>query len=241
MQLVAVVDLMAGCVVHARRGMRNEYRPIQSGLCASAAAPDIVAALLRLHAFDALYIADLDAILGRGDNWATIRMLREDFPHLSLWVDAGMTDAASCAAFLDADLGTPVLGSESLVDIRLGEILRESGHAAILSLDFSNGRPLGSPAVFEHAELWPRRLLAMNLDRVGSDLGPDLALLSMLQTRAAQCNIYLAGGIRDRADLKAAQIAGAAGVLLASALHARTLSPADLARFGDDPPRRTSP
>jgi phosphoribosylformimino-5-aminoimidazole carboxamide ribotide isomerase len=47
MKLIPVMDLMSGQVVHARRGERDQYRPIQSILCPSAAPEAILQALIE--------------------------------------------------------------------------------------------------------------------------------------------------------------------------------------------------
>jgi Uncharacterized protein related to proFAR isomerase (HisA) len=52
----------------------------------------VVGGLLGLAAFPTLYVADLDAIEGTGDNEAVLRHLRRRFPRLGLWVDAGFRD-----------------------------------------------------------------------------------------------------------------------------------------------------
>jgi phosphoribosylformimino-5-aminoimidazole carboxamide ribotide isomerase len=59
----------------------------------------------------------------------------------------------------------------------------------------------------------------MTLDRVGADAGPDLDTLAAIQARAPRARLFGAGGIRGEADLQAARAAGAAGWLVASALH----------------------
>ena len=58
MRVVPVIDLMAGRVVHARRGDRSNYRPLESKLTRSSEPVAVVAALLALAPFDTLYVAD---------------------------------------------------------------------------------------------------------------------------------------------------------------------------------------
>ncbi|MGE3290704.1 MAG: nickel transporter, partial [Geminicoccaceae bacterium] len=91
-ELIPVVDLMGGVVVHARAGDRDRYRPLAQSLVAASAEPvAVVEGLLGLHPFPALYIADLDAIRKQGDNTSTILALRHRFPELRMWVDAGFS------------------------------------------------------------------------------------------------------------------------------------------------------
>ena len=90
MQIIPVIDLQGGHVVHARRGERAAYAPIRSSLAAGADPVDIAAALLRLHPFDTLYLADIDAIQRQGDNTAAIAAIRTACPGVELWVDTGI-------------------------------------------------------------------------------------------------------------------------------------------------------
>jgi len=54
---------------------------------------------------------------------------------------------------------------------------------------------------------------------VGTTAGPDLARLARCRALAPKSRCYSAGGVRDIRDLERLQDAGAAGALLASALH----------------------
>ena len=80
LRLIPVIDLMDGMVVHAREGRREECRPVRSRLTESAAPLDIAQALLELHPFKTLYIADLDAIARRGENRDSLLAIRQRFP-----------------------------------------------------------------------------------------------------------------------------------------------------------------
>jgi phosphoribosylformimino-5-aminoimidazole carboxamide ribotide isomerase len=67
-KLIPVVDLLNGEVVHARKGQRSHYLPLQSSLCQGTQPETVVGALLDLYPFRTLYIADLDAIQRRGSH-----------------------------------------------------------------------------------------------------------------------------------------------------------------------------
>jgi phosphoribosylformimino-5-aminoimidazole carboxamide ribotide isomerase len=227
-QLIPVIDLMGGIVVHARAGERARYEPLRSGLADGSEAIDIVRGVLGLHPFDTLYIADLDAIQRRGDHFPLIDRLRARFPDLRLWVDAGFDDLDAALRFLDADLGEMVLGSESQHDLGLLDALGNE-RRLVLSLDFKGEERLGPDALFERPDLWPERVIVMTLARVGGAAGPDLARLAMIREQAPARRLLAAGGVRGRDDLAALVHAGAAGVLLASALHDGRLTARDLA------------
>ncbi len=232
--LIPVIDLKGGMVVHAREGRREEYRPVRSRLSPSAEPSKIVKALLELHPFRTLYVADLDAIQRRGDNLESIRSIHQHNPGLEIWADAGIADETALEHWLDASVGRPVIGSESLLDAAFLSVVRERcmDPAPVLSLDYQGNDFMGPPALLTHPELyWPQRVLAMNLQRVGSDKGPDLALIVALAKRVTGCQVFAAGGIRCVEDLRQVQSVGAAGALLASALHDGRIGPSHLAQF----------
>jgi phosphoribosylformimino-5-aminoimidazole carboxamide ribotide isomerase len=235
-KLIPVIDLLGGQVVHARRGDRANYRAVQSRLCDGAEPLTVVRALLALHPFRCLYIADLDAIQRTGDHRDTLARIRSTFPDLELWVDSGLADGNAAANWRASGLGLPIVGSESLRDLAaLRDIAAGlSGSPWILSVDFRGEEFLGPAELLRRAEeLWPQRLLAMNLARVGSMHGPDLDLIRRLIRIAPAREVYAAGGVREVADLDAAASAGAAGALVATALHDGRIGAAQLARLAD--------
>jgi phosphoribosylformimino-5-aminoimidazole carboxamide ribotide isomerase len=229
--LVPVVDLKDGAVVHARRGERGAYRPVRSGLCAGHDALEVVRGFLRLHPFAAIYIADLDAIEGRGDNLAAIAALSASFPNVALWVDAGLHSARALAAWRRRALGRPVVGSESLLRVEDWTAMAQGGRAdLVLSLDFRGTDFLGPRELLGDPDSWPRDVIVMTLERVGGAAGPDVARVRALKAKAGGRRVFAAGGVRDRRDLQRLAEAGAAGVLLASALHDGRIGADDIAR-----------
>lgn len=239
LQFIPVVDLKGGIVVHAREGRRAEYRPVQSRLCKGADAETIVDALLRLRPFRSLYVADLDAIQRQGSNLDTLKRIRRSFPHLDLWVDSGIADEQSLDAWLQSNIGHAVIGSETLLDAEFMSLARKrcGDLSPVLSLDFIAEQFKGPQALLtEPARYWPERVLAMNLRRVGSDTGPDLGLIETLAAKAPNREVYAAGGVRSVEDLERVAAAGAAGALIATALHDGRLGRFQLAQFSKNTP-----
>lgn len=212
------MDLMGGVVVRAMRGDRENYRPLDSRLCPSFSPLDVAHALLELYPFKQLYIADLDAIRGTGNHLDTVALLQKEFPSLEIWLDAGMRTLADLSRWSSLDVQW-VVGTESLQDEASAIALLDSlGTNAILSLDFHHHSRKGLASLFEQPHLWPQRVIAMTLDRVGSHSGPDMALLELLMKQSGR-EIFAAGGIRDTHDLEHLKQQEISGALVASALH----------------------
>ncbi len=227
MDIIPVLDLRGGIIVRARMGQRDHYRPLESQLTSTCDPVDVMRGFYAVYPFKTFYVADLDAIMGTGNNEVTLRRLKAAFPAAVLWVDNGLADPAAALRWLDAGLGHLVVGSESQRDAAL--LQRLSAHDRIvLSLDFREQAFQGPPALLEEVNSWPRRLIVMTLARVGSGTGPDLDRLRAIREVAAGRGIYAAGGVRDRADLAALKGEGIAGALVATSLHDGRLHGNDL-------------
>jgi phosphoribosylformimino-5-aminoimidazole carboxamide ribotide isomerase len=227
-----VIDLLRGQAVRAAGGQRSRYRPVTSALCAGSDPLTVARALCAHSASSRLYVADLDALQGGEPQWAVLEALHHALPATELWVDAGLADVAAGLALRDrlgaaAAAVVPVFGSESLRSRAAFEGCFAPGQAlageAALSLDRRGGQRLDAAGCWDAPDLWPRRVIVMTLDRVGSGAGPDLQTLAEVRHKAPGALLVGAGGIRDAADLDAAGAAGADAWLVASALHDRRL------------------
>jgi len=224
--VIPVIDLLHGQVVRALRGDRRSYRPIESPLCGSSD-PLTVARILCLHCASAiLYVADLDALQGGEVQLTVLRTPLGGLPGVEVWVDAGFTDAGAALSLLahlgaDAPRVVPVLASESISSRQaLETCFPQAGlRRAALSLDRRDGQRLDAAGCWDAPALWPKRVIVMTLERVGSDAGPDLDTIADVRRKAPGAMVIGAGGIRHAADLAAAGKAGADAWLVASALH----------------------
>ena len=229
MHLIPVIDIKGGVAVAARGGDRANYTPLVTPLARSTDPLDVARGYLALHPFDTLYIADLDGIEGRGANLDLIAGLTNALPHLSLWVDNGAHSDDAVAALLAHDRTVAIVGSETGISQDAFDRLKlKHGARLVLSLDFKGDKFLGDSRLLAERTSWPDRIIAMTLARVGSDGGPDLDQLGKIAAAAGLRKVYAAGGIRNLADLEAAKAAGAAGALVATALHNGQIKAGDL-------------
>lgn len=220
--VIPVIDLMGGVVVRAKMGARHAYRPIETPLSPTADPVDVVAGLLTLASFSTFYIADLDAILRRGDNVGSLFRLRKAFPGLQFWIDCGASDIA--AIDFIRPFGESILGSESQDDIAF----LESQRNVVLSLDFKGDHFVGPADILARPDIWPDRVIVMNLMRIGAGIGPDFERLRVIRALSGSRKLFAAGGVRGPGDFVALKDFGVEGVLVASALHDGRLRPKDL-------------
>jgi len=226
MQVVPVIDIKGGVVVHARRGQRDNYAPLRSPLVEGCEPVAVARALCRRCRTTTLYVADLDALAGELVNEAALGALAAV---AEPWVDAGATTPDAAAALDRAGVARNVVGTESLGPDA------EINSPVVLSVDLRDGRLIsrdpelagrGPVTVVPLARaLGVRELLVIDLARVGSGSGPPLDAVAELAAALPAVAIYAGGGVRDDADLRALESAGAAGALVATALHEGRITP----------------
>jgi HisA/HisF family protein len=227
--VIPALDLKGGVVVHAVAGDRTAYSPIASPFGAADNPAAIARGLLAATGSPDLYIADLDAIAGIGNHFELVRGLSYALPGTTLWIDAGFSDVADCAFWLPLG-ATLVIGSESLAAVDdWRDIHGAFGEGVVLSLDFGSDGTRGPEPLFSDPALWPLRLIAMDLTRVGTDTGPDVARLKTIIEEADGRAVYAAGGVRNARDLAAIAALDARGAVIATALHAKAITDNEIA------------
>jgi phosphoribosylformimino-5-aminoimidazole carboxamide ribotide isomerase len=231
MQIVPVLDLKGGIVVHARRGERSAYAPLRSPLVEGCEPVAVARALGAACRTNRLYVADLDALAGEAPGESTLAALAVV---AEIWVDAGATTTERAAALRRAGAARNVVGTESL-----GRGATTEGGPArpplVLSVDLRAGRLISPDPELEGREpaaaaglargLGVSEVLVIDLARVGSGSGPPLDAVAALAAALPEVEIYAGGGVRDDRDLRALASAGAAGALVATALHAGRITP----------------
>jgi phosphoribosylformimino-5-aminoimidazole carboxamide ribotide isomerase len=227
MRVIPVIDLKAGVVVHARRGQRAQYAPLRSPLVQTSDPAEVAHTLCKLCRTKTIYVADLDAIAGAPPDLQTLSALAAQ---TEPWVDAGATTPDRAAALAQAGAARNVLGTESLkhsvpsgppqrvlsVDLREGKLISPLE-------DLAGQRPVAAAPLA--TELGVREVIVIDLARVGTATGPPIAAVEELAKALPGLEIYAGGGVRDDADLRALEDAGAAGALVATALHEGRITP----------------
>ncbi len=234
MEIIPVLDLKGGVVVHARMGLRQTYRPIETPLSTNSRPIEVVRGLLSIYPFTSFYVADLDAIEGKGDNDDVLIALRLSFPELALWVDRGLAELRGVERWLGAGLGHLVLGSETQSTAGVVQHFCKD-ERIILSLDYRGDVFVGPSALLNNTDSWPSKVIVMTLARVGSATGPDMERLTDIKARAIDRRIFAAGGVRNADDLATLAQAGIAGALVATSLHNGALTGAQIARLQSRP------
>ena len=223
MNVIPVIDLLGGQVVHAKKGERNRYKPIQSLLTPSSNPLDIVQALLEVYPFKQLYIADLDAIQNTGTarhiNYNVIATIKQRFYELEIMVDAGIQSPQALDIWHLSGVNI-ILGSENyqtLNDFLLVQT-RLQNHFT-LSLDFFANGFRGPSELIESSQHWPQNVIVMTLENVGANQGVNMSILEKVRQLSQETKLFAAGGVRNQLDLFSLKELNIQGALVASALH----------------------
>jgi phosphoribosylformimino-5-aminoimidazole carboxamide ribotide isomerase len=235
MKILPVMDVQEGRVVRGIGGRRREYRPLTPECD-----PIRVALSFRERfGLEELYLADLDAIAGKPPALHLFADLQELGFHL--WVDAGVTNAASAESLFAAGIDTVVAGLETVTGpTALAQVCNGRAGRVVFSLDLREGIPLGATTEWKlrdarsiarrAVEVGVERLLLLDLARVGTGRGTGTETLAAeLISNYPGLEVAVGGGIRDVADVRRLKTMGVKAVLVASALHDGRMGREDIA------------
>jgi HisA/HisF family protein len=261
MDIIPVLDLAGGVAVWAQAGDRSRYEPVASALT-PASVGDPVALLrafrTRLGA-TACYVADLDAIQGGAVQRTALRELAQLETGFAgpIMVDAGAHTPESTVEVLACGASEVVVGLETLRAFTdLGEIVRMAGRRRVVfSVDLRLGSPILHPGMHDAAGTQPSALsltaqaveagvsivLLLDLARIGTGCGADLELIEALRRQFPAVRLLAGGGVLARRDLDRMRDVGCDGALVASAIHAGTITAVDLADLATEPVGAQSP
>jgi phosphoribosylformimino-5-aminoimidazole carboxamide ribotide isomerase len=239
MRIIPVLDLMEGLVVHAVKGQREHYQPVRSILAASADPLEVARCLQAETKCRTFYIADLNAIQGKGHNREAIGEIASQLD-VELWVDAGVADGGSATRLVEAGADVVIIGSETLSGLQQLRFIYDSvsGEKLIFSLDMAKGRVLSraealkgiapSQALARLTSEGLDRFILLTLDTVGTGGGPDLPLLQAAKRDYPNHTFIAGGGVKTPDHLQALSDTGVDGVLVATSLHRGWIAGRDL-------------
>jgi phosphoribosylformimino-5-aminoimidazole carboxamide ribotide isomerase len=228
MKVIPVIDVLNGVAVHGIRGERERYQTLKSTLCRSADPLDIALTFESLG-FSSLYLADLDAILGKSANFNIYRQIMTQ-TRLDLMVDAGTTGITKAKKVLATEVSKIVIGSETLSSLDfLGQAVKAFGEdKVVVSIDLKEGKVLSvSEAIAsmdtvsfaqELRKTGIDQIILLDLDRVGTEHGINLTVMKKILEKTG-VELLVGGGIRGLQELEELRKLGVSGALVATMLH----------------------
>jgi phosphoribosylformimino-5-aminoimidazole carboxamide ribotide isomerase len=233
-RLIPVLDIKDGRVVHAVGGTRENYQPLACPYTGSHQPVDIARALLQMAGANELYIADLDAIMGRPRVSRGVLSLME-MCREPTWLDAGIGHKLTVNELPNLPHVHPIVGFETCFKPQaLEAALAQAGEPPLaFSIDLKDGRLIGNWRNWELDDdrdalglarrvvaMGAQTLIVLDLARVGTGTGTGTEpLLKAIRKELPDIELIAGGGIRSLADVEILGRCGADAVLIASALH----------------------
>lgn len=214
-EVIPVLDIMNGLVVRAIAGRREEYKPLESSILSRKPDPLSILNGLKNIGFRTIYIADLDAIMDREDNRYVIDLAMK--MGFKIFADIGRRGLE----FEDEERLVYVIGTEYMWYPHEIEILNNR----VISLDmyddlvtFRNTRKNLDDVLARIKQLNLKKILVIDLSRVGTELGVNKAIVSKV-VEYFPGKVIVGGGIRSERDIIELKNMGVVGVLVATAIH----------------------
>ena len=241
MKVIPVIDILNGIVVHAVKGKRREYQPLQSNLTRSVE-PLEVAKTFKMLGFSEIYIADLDAITKHNMNFKVFKNIADE-TSLKLIVDAGVSDIERAEKMFDCGVSKVVIGTETLKNKNfVNEAIKVfKSSRIIVSLDLKGEKVLVKLGfagcvnpmclLSEFNEMGVSNVIVLDLARVGSEEGVNVDFLKKV-LKHHFFDVYVGGGVRNTEDLLEIKKLGVSGVLVATTLHSGKIAIEDLKHVG---------
>lgn len=234
-----MIDVLERRAVRGIAGERGRYDDLKTRWTRSIDPAEVAGALVDAYRPLRLYVADLDAILHQRPAFDLYQRIAN--LGVKVWIDAGVRRPVDCLRLRDAGVTGIVIGLETWIDP--GELPRLRAEIPDVELIFSLDLKGGVPRIAEGA-IWKKSssrgiaseaaphvdgVLLLDLGDVGTGTGGSTdALLHELSREREMPPLIAGGGIRGMEDLGRLARAGAAAVLVASALHDGRILPEDL-------------
>lgn len=220
MEIIPVLDLMSGIAVSGKSGERDTYKPLRT-VFSKTPDPVEIAISLKRWGFKRIYVADLDAIEGRGSNLEIVGKINHVLPVVLDW---GVKDLESFAFSLDfAD--KIIIATETITSwADLVEIFNKfPKERIVVSIDIKDGQVLSknlslsfSEVKSELEKLKPEEIILLDISGVGTLKGFNMDLLNKF--KRMEDSLILGGGITPK-EIQNLNAAGLNKFLIGTALH----------------------
>ena len=228
-RIIPVIDILDSKAVHAIKGERAKYKPLESKLINSSDPIEIIKLLKQKFNFREFYIADLDAIIKYSPNLEILSKILK-IPEIDVIIDPGIKDKEDLLKYSQYKIKKLILGLETINDYNIiNEGLRILGkYKLIVSLDMFKGKVISKikdlrnqnplNVVNKLKRFGVKELILLDLFRVGQKIGgiPQVYLKILKNFKGA---VLVGGGIKDLMDLTSYYNNKFSGVLIATSLY----------------------
>jgi phosphoribosylformimino-5-aminoimidazole carboxamide ribotide isomerase len=219
-ELIPVLDLMSAIAVSGKSGKRDTYKPLET-IYSKTPDPVEIAIALKRQGFKRIYVADLDAVEGKGSNLEIVRQINHVLPVMLDW---GVKDFRSFTFALDYAQKV-IVATETLNSWDdLEEIFEKYPKERItVSVDIKDGQILSRyiSTTFDEIksklkQLKPEEIILLDISSVGTLNGYNRDILN--EFSGMEDSLILGGGITPD-EIKNLIECGVSKFLVGTALH----------------------
>ena len=232
-KIIPVIDILNSEAVHAIKGEREKYKPLNSALIKSSNPIEIARRIKHDTLISEVYIADLDAILRREPNFSLLTEILT-IPEIKVMIDPGIIFAKDIIEYSNCELDSLILGLETIKNLDvISDCLEIIGYQkTIVSIDMYkevvqtnvkeilNQHPIEIIKKIE--DLGIKKIILLDLFKVGQKIG-GIPPLYLEIRKKFKGQILVAGGIKNIKDIEMYKQYNFSGVLIGTALHDGTI------------------
>lgn len=242
-KILPVLDLLKGVIVHAVKGERQNYKPLDSYLFKKPDPNLIINILHNKYKFNDFYIADLDAIMESKPNYELISEILKN-TDISFLLDPGINKLEEVIEFSSLGVRNLILGLETLEDkdtiqkIIQSEILKN----VYVSVDMYAEKILTRIKEYQNLsilniirdlkDLGVSKIILLDLKKVGSKNGGIPLLYKEIRDNF-KGDVFVGGGIKDLTDVLDYYYSGFSGLMIGTALYDGTINLKELTSLID--------
>ncbi len=209
-----------GIAVSGKSGKRETYTPLKT-VFHNSSDPVAIAIALKETGFERIYVADLDAIEGKGSNLQVVSEMNQIIP---VMLDYGLNNSEDVGKILDT-VDKVIIATETIKSLNELELLFSlyPKQNLVMSVDIKEGIIMGKHINADFKDIIkiikkikPFEVILLDISRVGTENGVDPELINSFID--LETNLILGGGLRNR-DIPELNDKGIKNFLVGTALH----------------------
>ena len=220
---IFAIDIKCGKVVKAYAGARFNYKPLILKNKDFSNIDFVIKNVVQKFGISEIYIADLDSIENKNNNWEIIKKLVKKNQKVNFLIDSGFNRISKLRNFKiffkEKNLKnfTTVVGTESISNLRLiNQISLQSD--SVISLDFLNKKK----NYFFSKKLMADRFILMSIKQVGGR-GVNWNFLNLISKFISPKKCIVAGGLKHEGEINKLKRKGYFGVIISTLIHRRLI------------------
>jgi len=235
--IIPVIDVLNSMAVHAIKGERSRYKPLDSVLFDTHNPIKIIKSLKSMG-FSKIYVADLDAILKKTPNFDLFKQFGS-IPSVDIMLDPGIRKKDDIYKYFQFNFFKLIIGLETIKNLKtITKILKIVQKNSVLvsidmfqekikaeNKDLNNSDP--REIVMKLEKLGISEIILLDLFRVGQKMGGVPELFKNINKKF-EGNVYIGGGVRNLNDIKEYKKLGFSGILIGTALYDGSVKYKDL-------------